>query len=175
MDYFDPATSQFGTSADILDRMADVGLMSASQDDTTNGVLVDRKGIQARTQLISDLLVKIAKWMQPLGSYPGGVLASSLNSPDDVLATLTNWTVLNETWVIYSVAAMLEEGEVRMRFKYEDAGTAIDKALDRWEKKKTQSFESRWALLAFDLNQDGQLTFVERQWSNKLSSVRVTF
>lgn len=171
---FNPDSTQFGADEDVLERTESVGLMAASQDATKQAALIARKGKLGRDLLISDLLTKIAKAMQPLGSYPGGVLSSSLNSPDDVLKTWTNPERMGQAWVVYVICAMLEEGEVRLRFKYEDAGEAIGKMISRWEKKKLDAFESSWPLCAFDLNGDGQLTYVERGFTNKLSSVRVT-
>jgi hypothetical protein len=171
---FNLTSDTFGEDEDIFNRLKEISLAAVSQDDAVQGEIVARKGMQARNQLIEDLCEKIASAMQPLGSYPGSVFSSALDSPEDILATLTNKDVLRETWVVYTVYAIFEEGEARLRFKFEDAGEVISKMLDRWERKCKRLFDRGWKRAAFDLNGDGVLTYLERGFSNTLSSVRVT-
>jgi hypothetical protein len=165
------ATDELCTNDDVRERMRDVGIAAVSQDEDEQEALITRKRAQARKQLILDLKARLAVYMQPLGEYPGGVL-STIETPEDLLATLTNKEVLNELAVIYTVCALLEEGEGRLRFQYEQASDAISRMLDRWEKKKREKFENTFRLLTFDINGDGSISTFERLFSNRVSSIR---
>jgi len=164
------AITNLCTNADVLNRMKDSGLATASSDDTEIAETIYRKRQQADEQIEMDLISRVQKCMAPYQ------VDANNNTPSMVVATITSasTTLLKHCAIAYTIRAMFEEGESRARFRWEEAGDAIAKPLARWDRVCKEEFEKVFPLLLFDVNSDGTVTTAERLFTNQFSSVRVT-
>jgi hypothetical protein len=150
--------------------MPEAGLATASSDAADTTEIINRKIAQANAQLEMDLISRVQKCMAPyqVDAYD--------NTPSEVVATITtaSETMLNQCAITYTIRAMFEEGESRMRFRYEEAGDSISRMMARWDKKCKEELDKVFPLLLFDVSGDGTITTAERLFTNQFSSVRVT-
>lgn len=161
------------TSEHVNKRMADTGLATASSDAAVNTEVIERKIEQVHRdggELHVALLNKIANAIAPYDSYND-------MEPMEIAETLSDASIslLQSTAEVYTISAMLEEGEARMRFKYEDAGKTIAELQKTWRAKAQKELDDIWKFLKFDLNGDGILTTLEKAITQgHFSSVRLT-
>lgn len=158
------------TNADVLNRMKDSGLATASSDDTEIAETIFRKRLQADEQIEMDLISRVQKYMAPYQTDAYN------NTPAMVVATITSAsvTLLKHTAIAYTIRGMFEEGENRLRFRYEEAGDVISKQLSRWDRVCREELEKVFPLLLFDVDGNGTITTAERLFTNQFSSVRIT-
>lgn len=155
---------------DVIGRMEDIGLASASDDPEKNTEIIERKILQGEKKLTLDLTAKVQKILNPFPVDPFN------NTPAQIVdkATAEAKAFLNECAIVYTIRAIYEEGELRMRFRFQEAGDVIGKALSRWDKLCIQEFDKVCPLLTFDQDGSGTATLLERLFMNRFSSVRVT-
>lgn len=164
------ALSNLCTNGDVLNRMKDSGLATASTDDTEIADTIYRKRLQADEQIEMDLISRVQKCMAPYD------VDAYNNTPSAVVEKITaaSKALLKQCAVVYTIRAMYEEGEPRLRFRYEEAGDVISKALTRWDRVCKEELDKVFPLLLFDLDGNGTITTAERLFTNQFSSVRIT-
>lgn len=155
---------------DVISRMADVGLATASEDNDAAVEIIERKRVQADKKIELDLIKKVAKVIAP---YPTDFYN---HTPAQIVALISDEAkaFLNETAICYTLRAMYEEGDTRLRFRFQEAGDALDKVLKRWDALCAKEFDEICPLLTFDQDGSGTVTLMERLLMRQVSSVRVT-
>lgn len=158
------------TYDDVVSRMADIGLASASEEDSDNTEIIERKRGQADKQITLDLTIKLQKVIMPFATDYYN------NTPTELIGKLTaeGKEFLRECAVVYTIRGIYEEGEARMRFRFQDAGDTIEKILKRWDLLCVKKFEEICPLLTFDQDGSGTITLMERLLMQTFTSVRVT-
>ena len=162
------------TYTDVIARMADVSMATASDDDAVNAEIIDRKILQAEDELTLDLTKKIQKIIAPYQTDAYN------HTPAEIVDLITDEAklFLNKCGVLYTISAVYEEGVNRLKFPGQD-GEAESKSLKDtakyWKDLACKEFESICPLLTF--NQDGSstVTLLKRLLMQQTSSVRVTF
>jgi hypothetical protein len=164
------ALSGLCTYEDVIARMADVGLATASEDDAVAAEIIERKIAQANADIELDLIKRVQKIISPYA------MDNFNNTPAQVVAKITPEAkvFLNQCAVIYTIRSIFEEGETRMRFKYQEAGDTVSKVLARWDRLAKEEFASICPLLTFDQDGNGTITLMERLLMNTFTSIRVT-
>lgn len=159
------------TYEDVIARMADVSLAAASDDAQAAVEIIERKITQAEADIELDLIKAVQRIIAP---YPTDVFA---NTSAQIVAKITDEAkaYLNQCAVIYTIRGIFEEGETRMRFRFQEAGDTVRTVLDRWDKMAKVEFASICPLLTFDQDGSGTITLFERLMMNQATSIRVTF
>lgn len=154
--------------ADVQSRMADPGLATATTEESDNEEVITRKITQATGEIELELLSRIQKALAPNQTNSHGQDAAT------ILTKLYNRTILKQCAIVWTIYAMLEEGEARMRFMHENAGDTISRMLDRWRKDKQAAMDTAWPLIRFDFDDNGTITPLESSFTNTFSSIRIT-
>lgn len=162
--------SELCTDTDVRDRMADLGLATADTEEKVVVEAVNRKIQIAQEKLELEMLSRIQRAIAPYQTD------SSDNAPVTTITKLTaaSKSLLKTCAVEWTLYYLFEEGETRMRFKWEDAGDAISRTLTRLRNEKNAALDVVWPLLTFDLDANGTITTLERMFTNRLSSVRIS-
>jgi hypothetical protein len=158
------------TSEDVRARLANPGLAVVDTEESVITEAIGRKIVIAHAQLELVLLARIQRAISPNQTYDN-------KTPAEILALLTDASkVLMKTcaveWVLYY---LFEEGESTLRFKYEEAGDVISKKMDRLQREKNAALDVVWPLINFNIDGVSTVSDLERGFTNKLSSVRVSF
>jgi hypothetical protein len=158
------------TDTDVRARLANPGLAVVDTEESVITEAIDRKIVIAHAQLELAMLARIQRAISPNQTYDN-------KTPAEILALLTDASkVLMKTcaveWVLYY---LFEEGESTLRFKYEDAGDVISKKMDRLQREKNAALDVVWPLINFNIDGVSTVSDLERGFTNKLSSVRVSF
>lgn len=155
---------------DVINRMADVGLASASEELAKTVELINRKITQAHKDFTLDLISVVQKKLAPqqVDGYN--------HTPAEIVAEITDEAkgFCEKCVSTYTLRAMFEEGETRMRFKWVEAGDTISNVLKRWDALCLKEFDKLIPLLTFDQDGNGSITTIERLFMNTFSSVRVS-
>ena len=158
------------TYQNVVDRMKDLGLATASSEDSDTVELVERKILQVNEELELDLTAKVQRLISPYQTDAYD------NTPALIVSKITaeGKAYLKRCATAYAVRACFEEGDVRFRFRFAEAGDTIDKVLKRWDALCSNEFEKVFPLLTYDQDGSGTVSLMERAFSNILSSIRVT-
>lgn len=155
---------------DVVSRMADVGLATASEEPGKSVDLINRKLTQAHEDFTLDLTAVVQKKLAPqqVDAYD--------HTPGEIVDRITDEgkAFCKKCVAVYTIRAMFEEGETRMRFKWVEAGDTISNVLKRWDALCTKEFDKIVPLLTFDQDGNGSITTIERLFMNTFSSVRVS-
>lgn len=164
------ALSGLCTYQNVIDRMADLGLATASDDNADTVELVERKIIEAAGRLELKLTARVQKIISP------NQTDAYNNTPAQIVAKITNEgkAFLRICAESFTLQACFREGSTKFRFKYEEAGDAIDKILKDINAVCVSDFEDVFPLLTYDQDGNGTISLMERAFSNTLSSIRVT-
>lgn len=158
------------TYQNVVDRMADLGLATASQNDADTVELVERKMPEAFARLELKLTARVQRILSPYQTDAFN------NTPAMIVAAMTTEAkaFLKICAESVTLQACFREGSVKFRFRFAEAGDTIDKILNQIDKVCNSDFEEVFPLLTYDQDGSGTISLMERAFSNVLSSVRVT-
>lgn len=155
---------------DIISRMADVSMATASDDESFNAEVIQRKLTQTDVDLTLKLTKKVQKVINPF-------LTDAYNhTPAQIVELITDEAkaFLKETAIVTTIKNIYEEGVNRLRFPGQEEADNLKKVAKYWSDLAEEEFESVCPLLTF--NQDGSstVTLLERLLMQRTGSVRVT-
>lgn len=164
------ALSGLCTYEDVIARMADVSLATATDDPQATAEIIGRKINQAHADIELDLIAQVQKRIAPFDTDGFG------NTPSVIVSRITTEAkaFLNQTAVVRTIGLVLEEGETRMRFRFAEAGTVVSDVLKRWDAMYLKEFNKALPLLTFDQDGNGSITLFERLLMNNFTSKRIT-
>jgi hypothetical protein len=157
------------TSDDVLKRLANPALAVADTDEGVIAEAVDRKIDIAHEKLELTLISRVQQAIAPYQKY------NDL-TPAAIVALLTTESkLLMKTcaveWVLYY---LFEEGESTLRFKYDEAQTAISQKMDRLRREKDAALDIVWPLITFNIDGSSTVSDLERMLTNRVRSISVS-